>query len=133
MGVVHLHGASPHAEYGVPSGLWGTFLKNCPVLNSFINKSIFQLHPSMKKLWFCILFSFLACKSTYNEVSTPAARLAPQLVRIIPTACDNRLDQGICICRCCYELKMVITGIKDTAFHTLLKGEEIFETGEKYI
>ncbi len=32
MGVVHLHGASPHAEYSVPSGLLEACLKNCPVL-----------------------------------------------------------------------------------------------------
>ncbi len=32
MGVVHLHGASPHAAYSVPSGLLEACLKNCPVL-----------------------------------------------------------------------------------------------------
>ncbi len=36
MGVVHLHGASPHAEYSVPSGLLEACLKNCPVLKGIL-------------------------------------------------------------------------------------------------
>lgn len=47
------------------------------------------------------------------------------------------LDNGsgsvdMCDCDCCFELSFVIVGLKDTAFRTFLKGQELYVSAEKY-